>query len=139
MEKLIEKYSQYLEKPDIDGVKILYYVEHLLKSRNVGIREQACTKILDKSSLLSVELYPTINCLMLVKQGTEFHSYIRLKRCFLNQKGSEFLKKLIEKAKETYVNDSIEEFNQRIEELESFGVIKERFMKEFIETSKCRK
>lgn len=34
MENIIEKYAQYLEKPDIMGAKILNYAEHLLKSNS---------------------------------------------------------------------------------------------------------
>lgn len=111
MENIIEKYAQYLEKPHIMGAKILNYAEYLLKSKCVGIKKN---KIFDESSPFLLEIYDSINRLELAVQETEFWPRIKLCKCNLNQKGKEFIGNLMKKAMDSYVNDSIEEFNRNL-------------------------
>lgn len=42
MKRILEAYYQYLEEPDDDGAKILYFAEYLLKTKNAGIKESQC-------------------------------------------------------------------------------------------------
>lgn len=111
MENIIEKYAQYLEKPDIMGAKILNYAEHLLKSKCVGIKKN---KIFDEASPFLLEIYNSINRLELAVRETEFWPCIKLAECNLNQKGREFIGNLMKKAMDSYVDDSIEEFNRNL-------------------------
>lgn len=123
MENIIEKYAQYLEKPDIMGAKILNYAEYLLKSKCVGIKKN---KIFDESSPFLLEIYNSINRLELAVQETKFWPRIKLAECNLNQKGREFIGNLMKKAMDSYVDDSIEEFNQNLnriyKDFEAFGL-----------------
>lgn len=121
MKRILEKYYQYLEEPDDDGAKILYFAEYLLRTKNVGIKESQCCGIsyidmFNKNNSLSVEFYAG-SALALVKQKTEFWPHTRLKKTSLNKRGKEFINKLIEKAKKDYLDDSIKEFNREVESL----------------------
>lgn len=123
MENIIEKYAQYLEKPDIMGAKILNYAEHLLKSKCVGIKKN---KIFDEASPFLLEIYNSINRLELAVRETEFWPRIKLAECNLNQKGREFI--LISYNSEGFVkyNDFIN-FLSKIGKVTSFETVYNTF------------